>query len=132
MTYQSKALRNRGPKIRLIFHPGIYDGLSRDKMQNLKVRYNTIPLWSISQDPLVCFYRWCSRNFLLDKHFIFWFKSHTIAEKIKMVLVNPFQSLCCFSPCFSESPKVQRVIRLVIFEGKSLKIVLIWQDEALK
>ena len=118
LTYQSKAIGNRGPKIRLLFHRGIYAGLSRDKMQNLKIRCKTIPIYGQFHRPLGLFCWEVFKNFHMDRLLVFWLTSHTSTKKIKNILIYPFQSLCWFSPCSSESPAVQRVVELVTSKGK--------------
>jgi hypothetical protein len=51
-----QGIGNQSPKIRCIFHFGILDGLSRDKMQNPKVRCKTIVIYGqFQQTPWVAF-----------------------------------------------------------------------------
>ena len=67
-----QGIGNQTPMIRCIIHFGIFDGVSRDKMQNLKVRCKTIPLMVNFTTRLGLLFRVVPESFILNTLFIFW------------------------------------------------------------
>jgi hypothetical protein len=72
---------NESPKIRYISTLEIFDGLPCDKMQNLKVRCKTIPIYGQFHRPLGLFSWEVFKNFHLDKLLVFLLTSHTSTNK---------------------------------------------------